>query len=235
MKQVYVLILALCASVAWATDDALSGKFTVSAEGKQVQFAPVNIGPYTWDEANANIPAGWRLLTSEEWQYLLREEDPKDPESLPINAGQATIVTQHGLVILPDNWTGELSFTSSPNNWTTNSYNDSQWNLMAEAGAVFLPCDGNAGDYWSATSKDANDAYGIHFYETAIQAEVLAPRSSSYAVRLVKDVQKTPTGIENDGMSASLNDGMMKILRDGQIVIVRDGKTYSVLGQEVTQ
>lgn len=232
MKQVYVLILALCASVAWATDDALSGKFTVSAEGKQVQFAPVNIGPYTWDEANANIPAGWRLLTSEEWQYLLREEDPKDPESLPINAGQATIVTQHGLVILPDNWTGELSFTSSPNNWTTNSYNDSQWNLMAGAGAVFLPCDGNAGDYWSATSKDANDAYGIHFYETAIQAEVLAPRSSSYAVRLVKDVQKTPTDIPTTNDQRPTTN---KILRDGQIVIVRDGKTYSVLGQEVTQ
>ena len=262
-------ILTLCSSLAWATEGALNGKFTVNEQGKQVQFAPGNlqyvpsmgvwqfatsqtevigkdaayvtanpgyegaIDLFVWSEDLLPVSLaqqGWRMLTSDEWAYLLRE-DELDPGSGPENAGQAAIVTQHGLMILPDGWTafGELTFSPSPNNWTTNSYTTANWEQLETSGAVFLPCAGDAGTYWSATSKDANDAYGIHFYETAIQAEVLAPRSSSYAVRLVKDVQKgDPTGVESQKTKVESH----KILRDGQIVIVRDGKTYTMIGQE---
>ena len=268
MKPIFVFILTLCASVAWATEGALNGKFTVNEQGKQVQFAPGNlqfvpsmgvwqfatsqtevigkdaayvtanpgyegaIDLFTWSEDLLPVSLaqqGWRMLTSEEWTYLLREEEIGDG---PMNAGQATIGTQHGLMLVPDDWQefATLTFSPSPNNWTTNSYTTANWEQLETSGAVFLPCAGDAGTYWSATSKDASDAYGIHFYEMAVQADASSPRSSSYAVRLVKDVEKgDPTGVENVQRD---NVQCTKVLRNGQIIIIRDGKTYSILGQE---
>lgn len=270
MKRIFLsLLFAAGLTTVWATEIALSGKFTINDKGDQVQFAPGNLqyvpSTDTWqfaasqtetvgkDVAVANeianyagaidlfpwgdnygnhIGEGWRMLTSEEWAYLLREEEiGYGPE----NAGQATIVdsiaTRHGLVILPDDWTtptGLQDFEVSPNDWTTNRYNDSIWNLMETAGAVFLPCVGETGSYWSATAKDENIAYGIYFYESAIQAGSSAARSSSYAVRLVKDVKETPTDIPTTNDQRPTAN---KILRNGQIVIIRDNKTYTMIGQ----
>jgi hypothetical protein len=267
MRHIFLFIVALCASVAWATEP-LSGIFTVNEQGDQVQFAPGNlqyvpstgvwqfatsqtesigkdaayitanpgyegaIDLFTWSEDLLPVSLaqqGWRMLTSEEWAYLLREEEIGDG---PMNAGQATIGTQHGLMLVPDDWQefATLTFAPSPNNWTTNSYTAANWEQLETSGVVFLPCVGDAGTYWSATPKDASDAYGIHFYETSIAANTPASRTTPFSVRLVKDVKETPTGIDNDGMSASLNDGMMKILRNGQIYLMYKGTMYNVQG-----
>ena len=228
------MLLLGATTTVMATDDALSGKFTVNEQGKQVQFAKGNLQyvPSTgmWqfaasqteivgvDAAAANeianytgaidlfawgtdygshIGKGWRMLTNEEWEYLLREEEIGDG---PMNAGQATINgTQHGLMLVPDGWTefGELTFSASPNNWTTNNYSIANMTALEESGVVFLPCVGDAGTYWSATPKDESKAYGMYFSETTIAAGYSAERSNSYAVRLVKDVGETPSGIEN--------------------------------------
>ena len=268
MRHIFLFIVALCASVAWA-QEPLNGKFTVNAQGDQVQFAPGNLqyvpSTDTWllatgqteiigvnaaaaneianysgaidlfpwaDTYGDSIEGGWRMLTSEEWAYLLREEEIGDG---PMNAGQATIGTQHGLMLVPDDWQefATLTFSPSPNNWTTNSYSVANWEALEQSGVVFLPCVGETGTYWSATPNGQSNAYGIHFYETAIQADSSSPRGNTLSVRLVKDVSEEPTGIDNDGMSASLNDGMMKVLRNGILYIVRDGKTYNLLGQTV--
>ena len=208
--------------------------------GKDAAYVTANPGYvgaidlFAWSEDLLPVSLaqqGWRLLTSEEWAYLLREEEIGDG---PMNAGQATIGTQHGLMLVPDDWQefATLTFSPSPNNWTTNSYTAANWEQLETSGAVFLPCVGDAGTYWSATPKDASDAYGIHFYETGIQTDASSPRSNSYAIRLVKDVKSTPTGVEP---TANANAEAIKTLRNGQMLIIRDGKTYSVLGQEVTQ
>ena len=184
---------------------------------------------FPWgDNYGAHMGEGWRLLTNEEWAYLLREEEiGYGPE----NAGQATIVTQHGLMLLPDGWTefGELTFEPSPNSWTANKYNAANWTELEKSGVVFLPYVEDAGSYWSATPKDESKAYGMYFSEMNIAAGYSAARSNSYAVRLVKDV-KTPTGVEPTP-NPSLKGGE-KVLREGQLLIIRDGKTYTILGQE---
>ena len=268
MRHIFLFIVALCASVAWA-QEPLNGKFTVNAQGDQVQFAPGNLqyvpSTDTWllatgqteiigvDAAAANeianysgaidlfpwadtygshIGDGWRMLSNEEWEYLLREENPGDGYG-PMNAGQATIVTQHGLMFVPDGWTefAELTFSASPNNWTANNYSVANWEVLEQSGVVFLPCVGETGTYWSATPNGQSNAYSMYFSETSIAANTPASRTTPFSVRLVKDVKGTPTGIENSQFTIH-NSQCQKTLRNGQIIIIRDGKTYSILGQE---
>ena len=266
MRQIYVLFLAVCASVICMAQEPLSGKFTVNAEGKQVQFAPGNLqyvpSTDTWqfagsqteivgkdaayvtanpgyggaidlfpwgDNYGAHIGEGWRLLTREEWEYIFREEEIGFGAE---NVGQATMGTQRGLMLTPDGWEpfATLSFAPSVNNWYSNEYTLENWIELEKSGVVFLPCANDVGDYWSATPNGEGSAYGIHFYETAILADASSSRSNSYAVRLVKDVKSTPTGVENVQRD---NVQCTKVLRNGQIYLMYKGTMYNVQGKAV--
>jgi len=269
MRQVYVLILALCASVVCIAQESPNGKFTVNEQGKQVQFAPGNLqyvpstdtwrfAPSQTDYAGVNeayfndnpgysevidlfpwgedygsyIGTGWRLLTDDEWQYLLREEEIGYGSSY---AGQATIGTQHVLMLVPDGWQpfATLTFAPSPNNWTTNSYAEANLSSLEESGVVFLPCEGNMGLYWSSSPSlsDESKAYGMFFSTSSVAANAPTPRIRTCSVRLVKDVSETPTDVEEiKNYELRITN---KILHNGQIVIVRDGKTYTMIGTEV--
>ena len=115
----------------------------------------------------------WRTLTIQEWGYLIKTRTNAD--SLK---GQATVADVHGYVLLPDSWTlpAGLSFTASPNDWTTNDYTAEQWTQMEAAGAVFLPAAGyrdpdikgvgEKGWYWSSTVLTDIIAYQFEFNET---------------------------------------------------------------------
>ena len=115
----------------------------------------------------------WRTLTIQEWGYLI-----KTRTNAADLKGQATVADVHGYVLLPDSWTlpAGLSFTASPNNWTTNVYTAEQWTQMEAAGAVFLPATGyrepeiegvgEKGWYWSSDVLTANAAYNFEFNET---------------------------------------------------------------------
>ncbi len=262
MRTINVFILAACVTMVCFAQEPLNGKFTVNAQGDQVQFAPGNLqyvpSTNTWQFAESqteiigtanlgaidlfpwastygdSIDGEWRLLTDDEWQYLLREEDPKDPGQRTMNAGQATInSTQHGLMLVPDGWQpfDTLVFAPNPKDWTTNSYTTASWEQLETSGVVFLPCAEEMGMYWSATPNGQSDAYCMNFSEDSIAANTPASRTTPYSVRLVKDVKKTPTDVEEiKNFELKISN---KILRDGQIVIVRDGKTYSMIGTEV--
>lgn len=267
MRQIYVLFLAVCASVVCMAQEPLSGKFTVNAEGKQVQFAKGNLqyvpSTDTWrfaasqteivgkdaayvtanpgyggaidlfpwgEDYGSYIGTGWRLLTDEEWQYLLREEEIGYGSSY---AGQAKIGTQHGLMLVPDGWEefATLTFEPSANNWTTNVYTVDNWVELEKSGVVFLPCAEEMGMYWSATPNEQSNAYSMYFSETSIAPNTPASRTTPYSVRLVKDVTETPTDVEEiKNFELKITN---KILRNGQIVIVRDGETYTMIGTEV--
>ena len=115
----------------------------------------------------------WRTLTIQEWGYLI-----KTRTNAADLKGQATVADVHGFVLLPDSWTlpAGLSFTASPNDWTTNVYTAEQWTQMEAAGAVFLPATGyrnpdivyvgEKGWYWSSDVLTANAAYDFEFTET---------------------------------------------------------------------
>ncbi len=256
MRAINVFILAACVIMVCFAQEPLNGKFRVNEQGKQVQFAPGNLqyvpSTNTWQFAESqteiigtanpgaidlfpwastygdSIDGDWRLLTHEEWQYLLREEKIGYGSSY---AGQATIGTQHGLMLVPDGWQDTLVFAPNPKNWTTNSYTTANWEQLETSGVVFLPCAEEMGMYWSATPDGQSNAYCMDFSETSIAANTSASRTTPFSVRLVKDVKETPTDVEEiKNYELKISN---KILRDGRLIIIRNGVEYNANGMMV--
>ena len=194
--------------------------FTVSSDGKRVYFSRGNLtyydGAYNFldDQTNTdaayttlfsesvNVVPGWRALTKDEWNYLLRNEN---------NAhwGFATVNGKPGIIILPDDYTDpENNFNFhynhddmgaySDTNPTVDDYSGQQWSALENnKGAVFLyakhpqySTDLEA-HYWSST-----DPYCLYFKIFTLPVTVTRPSCIEYYsgnfndgwIRLVKDV-----------------------------------------------
>lgn len=165
---------------------------------------------YPWIEwgtaAEDDLGTGWRTLTSDEWSYLL---------STRSNATQlrslATVCNQHGLILLPDEWEWPEEITEWSTgtfaSYTTYTFNSTTWDIMEDAGAIFLPAAGIRktdpkvenvdanGYYWSSTiGKDANKASYMMFttdknINNALVFKNDADKVNGYSVRLVKNAQ----------------------------------------------
>ena len=152
----------------WGTGNHPSNASTVDEDYSTFTDWGVNAISNGGNEANL-----WRTMTIQEWNYLIRNRT-----NAAKLKGQATVADVHGYVLLPDSWTlpAGLSFTPSPNNWTTNDYTAEQWAQMEAAGAVFLPATGyrdpeikgvgERGEYWSSNVVSALGAYYFAFNET---------------------------------------------------------------------
>lgn len=134
----------------------------------------------------------WRLLTDEEIYYLLYER--KNYANL-VSVGYVDY--DIGLILLPDDWqTPPAGINFTP--WYpdvvssfANNYSYDQWQLMEEAGAVFLMMD----DYWLSSAYDSKNS-GVTgnvfcvtdepYIEKSPKTEYDYPRS----VRLVQDAGK---------------------------------------------
>lgn len=145
---------------------------------------------------NANI---WRTLTKDEWNYLCN--DRANAQNL---CNWGTVKGIWGCIILPDDWTtpSGLSFTSSQDDWSSNTYDVTQWSQMEAKGAVFLPAAGTLrayvndvgyyGYYWSSTPYDRdggwNKAYGISLnrYNYRPDCNCCILRGTGLSVRLVR-------------------------------------------------
>lgn len=140
----------------------------------------------------------WRVLDSLEWQYVIE----KRPNAEQLR-GQGNINGVNGLILLPDSWAmpKNIRWQAMPNNFSTNKYTISQWTVMEQAGAVFLPCGGMQtstehrdvnwqGNYWSASElkEDSQLARIVHFGEVfVIKNNVF--KNCLLSIRLVQDVQ----------------------------------------------
>lgn len=152
---------------------------------------------YTWSSdfsgtISYNNKTDWRTLSKVEWQYLLGGSTERSGKY-----GLATVNDKKGLVILPDNWTlpNGCSFTAgNVNGFNTNIYLDN-WDIMEEAGAVFLPVAGKrsgiaiselnfCGYYWSSTAGNNNTAYALNFFNQV--SSQLFNKHFGYSVRLVR-------------------------------------------------
>jgi len=161
MKRNILYLLAVVASVsaiclpAMGQEDpypqAPRGIFSVGPK-KYVQFKEMNESKLMqWFSLPAEDTYGWRVLTSDEWSYLLVTRDDAEHYNTCLNnlgrikTGEDT--WQNGLVILPDGWVqpdGVPAFVpvSQGIAYDKNSYTSEQWAIMASSGAVFLPCEG---------------------------------------------------------------------------------------------
>lgn len=194
---------------------------------------------YDWGVYNAinnggNEPGRWRTLTTVEWNYIISQRT--DAESL---IGQATVNDTYGAILLPDNFVlpNGLTFTPTPNNWTTNIYSNEKWAKMENAGAVFLPASLDTrmgfyfGRYWTS-SIDQNNMSETSAGAFNILSGTLSisniPRNSNAHVRLVQDIKKTDVEI-----TRTTEIGMRKFVKNGNVFISHNGKIYNILGVEV--
>ena len=199
------------------------GLFSVGEFGRQVRFAPGNLvysggyhftahqydygGYFGWgtgsnptntstdwedypsfDDWGNHIAGGWRTLTMDEWHYVIWNRADASAKR-----GYATVCGVHGVVLLPDNWSGG-TFTAGidiDEGYSTNVYDASSWSDMEAAGAVFLPAAGcrdgynvgTCGYYWSSSVLDYF-AYAIHGMGTY---DGFFYRYEGLSVRLVQD------------------------------------------------
>ena len=215
MKKIttIVLLIGLSIGAAYAAT-AAKGVFSVSSTRK-VQFANAN-SIYSeneliqWAHLSDVKDEGWDVLTSTEWSYLL-VEDKDHPDEHRTNANNlnnlGTVDGKKGLIILPDGWVAPDGIEFKPVDqgiaYDKNEYTAEQWDLMANAGAVFLPCAGygyeagggtpeedteDHGAYWAKNQSDTDNAYCIHFQEGEIHDRNTQLKTAYYSVILVKTV-----------------------------------------------
>ena len=141
----------------------------------------------------------WRILTSEEWQYLIHRDNKT-------KFGVAEVVGVTGLILLPDEWTDpkpdgkEFKSGIANNSGTTyfkdiNEYDAEQWSQLESSGAVFLPAAGYRssshvyrvglmGYYWSNTDYDSEYERYLGIYSDCVSLDYENPYFG-YSVRLV--------------------------------------------------
>lgn len=111
----------------------------------------------------------WRTLTNNEWAYILSER-----KNASLLIGSARVASVNGIILLPNNWECPSSVTFNSGfdgGFSQNIYSVSKWQLMEEAGAVFLPAAGyrHPKDYpWqSSTTMEHVQSHGYYWSSTS--------------------------------------------------------------------
>lgn len=187
-----------------------------------------------------DAPGTWRTLSIEEWKYLYHER--KNADKL---FALGTINGIAGMILLPDDWQlpegatcqlptekgllwddnynggGYINTNTQANHYQDNIYTLEQWQVMEEAGAVFLPAAGYrentnfstqsvnppsdyVGSYATSTIADKNNYYFMRF----IHREVRKYSHSLYRGRSVRLVHDTivPETIPDPCLVVKVND-----------------------------
>ena len=205
-KRLFYWYIILCPFVL-STAQTPQGVFSVSAT-KTVQFkaqnepAAATSDLIRWSSTFATTDGnGWRVLTNDEWTYLLVTRDP-DANAL------GRVDGTNGLIILPDDWQQPSSAPAytpvdAGVSFELNIYTAAEWAVMESAGAVFLPCGGygydngggytvedqsDHGAYWAADESGTDRAYCMRFNEEQIHDLNNALKTNYYSVRMVREV-----------------------------------------------
>ena len=148
---------------------------------------------------NTDAPGTWRILTNEEWIYLLNTRSTTSG----IRFALATVNGVTGLIIFPDNWSTSTYVLNSTNSigatFAANIITSTVWtDILEAAGCAFLPAAGDRDDiavnsvgfygrYWSATYSGSNCAYRLGFGSGYVTPNGSYGRYLGRSVRLVKD------------------------------------------------
>jgi len=197
----------------WATNEDDSdyypgGSFENDLTGA---YANADWGMYNRIENGGQCSGMWRVLTKDEWNYLLGHNVIRQGKH-----GLATIGGLYkGMVILPDEWTlpvGIDFFSDYEQGYefSNNQYTYAEWENMQSAGAIFLPASGDRwetdlfldethGCYWASTGF-IDGAWNICFREAGMSLGI--PRPTGVSVRLVRNekIKKIPGEWINMGL-----------------------------------
>ena len=162
----------------------------------------------------------WRTLSVDEWFHLFFERNGADTLF-----AFGSVNDVNGLILLPENWVLPAGATFVPStkkglvrnknqydnakgdNFAHNRYSIAEWDVMEQAGAVFLPTAGNRwknedleviveyvnerGQYWMSDPADDDDeviyARELTFRDNMISPSYRINRSVGQSVRLVKE------------------------------------------------
>ena len=169
--------------------------------------------PFASDWAS-NIGTDWRTLSSAEWTYLLNTRTTTATIAGIADARYALAQlsisgnTICGLILFPDNYDGiapagvtwsSAAINSSNNSFSNCTVTSEGWEVLEEAGCVFLPCAGYrdgasvnsvglSGFYWSATTNSTTNVYALNI-PLGWNALFGYARHRGHSVRLVHVVE----------------------------------------------
>ena len=156
----------------------------------------------------------WRTLTKEEWVWVLGPNSNANPgtncrTSSTVNGtpnaryAKAKVNNLQGVVLFPDSYT-HPSGVAQPvginetgnTGWNGNNYSTTDFGLMQDNGAVFLPAAGYRGGtsvsnvgshgyYWSASYYFSGSAYIVGFGDSNLSPQSSSSRYVGHSVRLV--------------------------------------------------
>ena len=214
-----------------------------------------------------DAPNTWRTLSIEEWKYLYHER--KNADKL---FALGTINGIAGMILLPDDWQlpegatcqlptekgllwddnynggGYINTNTQANHYQDNIYTLEQWQVMEEAGAVFLPAAGYrentnfstqsvnppsdyVGSYATSTIADKNNYYFMRF----IHREVRKYSHSLYrgrAVRLVHDTIVPRTILKRIGVFSVAADKQVSFSQ-GNLQYIQSTKTWQFANNQL--
>lgn len=145
----------------FAAEQYLPGDYFTSPDDSQQALDIIAEWP-TNKEISGEEAGTYRLLTNAEWDYVFGrtgDDVPNLSMQATINVDAATQV--NGFILLPENWVEPLDLNyqlSYDNNsyFSDNQLTLSQWKLMENAGAVFLPAAGRKENYLSDNVTNVN-------------------------------------------------------------------------------
>jgi len=180
-------------------------------------YGPVGEYNLTGDFANADwgvyntgyLGSGWRVLSKDEWVYLLNADGSKTDYRQDANRfAKARVNDVNGLIIFPDGYNGGTTLSPLPtgvgniNNkgggFPESSIDAAVWTAMEDSGVVFLPVAGyrygqviyneenTSAHYWTSTCRDEELAFFFAFSSSNVNPKTHSYRSCGCNVRLVR-------------------------------------------------
>lgn len=155
-----------------------------------------------WGNYNAISNGGnqnnqWRTLSTEEWNYVFNTRNTNSG----IRYAKAQVSNVNGVILVPDDWNANIYILYNTNqhdaNFNCNIISITQWAVLENSGAVFLPAAGTrsetlveyastGGDYWSSSSDDTQFAARVEFVDSFLYATWTGiDRKAGLSVRLV--------------------------------------------------
>lgn len=144
-----------------------------------------------------NTTNTWHSLTQDEWVMILFYRNTDSG----LRFAKANVNGINGIILLPDNWSTNTYYLYNTNTanaaYSSNIIGLSNWSLLEEAGAVFLPAAGTRsgttisnvesyGEYWTSSFFQTDDAIDIYISDSSAETMVRG-LSDGCSVRLVQD------------------------------------------------